>query len=85
MSAHEGVALAHTVSSTGEVAEVLIILLRTLAPAVTHVCHVQTDSGASTAVQTRAGGIFTLMLVIVTRTVIDIIAAHKQRKAVSRT
>ena len=70
---------------TGKVAEVLIIMLRTLTPAVTHVCHVQTDSGATTAVETRAGGIFTLMLVLVTRTVIDIIAAHVQGQAVAGT
>ena len=64
-----------------EIAEVLVIMLRTLAPAVTHVCHVQTDSGAMTAVETRAGGVFTLMLVLVAWTVIDIVTTKVQGKA----
>ena len=57
--------LTRTVNRTGEVTEALIIMLRTLAPSVTDVGHVQTDSGATTAVETRADGRMTLVLVVV--------------------
>ena len=63
---------------TGEVAEVFVVLLRTLAPAVTDVCHVQTDSGATTAVETRAEGTLAVILVLVTWAVIDSITADIQ-------
>ena len=73
MSARVGMSVTLARIRAGEIAEVLVIMLRTLAPAVTHVCHVQTDSGATTAVEARAGGVFTLMLVLVAWTVIDIV------------
>ena len=57
--------LTRTGYRAGEVAEALIIMLRTLAPAVTDVGHVQTDSGATAAVETRADGRMALVLVVV--------------------
>ena len=77
--------LTRTVNRTGEVTEALIIMLRTLAPAVTDVGHVQTDSGATAAVETRADGRVALVLVFVIRAVKHIVAANIQGQAVVRT
>ena len=63
---------------TGEVAKGFIVMLRTLAPAITDVCHVQTDSGATTAVETSTGGRITHLLVFVMCAVKHTIAAYIQ-------
>ena len=70
---------------TCEVTKVFIIMLSALAPAVTEVCHVQTDSGVTTAVETSAGGRVTLLLVLVMWAVQHTIAAYVQGQAVART
>ena len=46
-SAGEGVPVAQAAIRAGEVTKTLIVELRTLRPAVTHVCHVQADGGAT--------------------------------------
>ena len=85
--AHVGVSLALTGMRAGEVAKVLIVMLRTLAPAVTDVCHVQTDSGATTAVETWAcwTSASMLILILVMWTIIDTVTANIQGQAVART
>ena len=77
--------MAHTGIGAGEVAKVFIVVLRTLAPAITDVRHVQADSGATTAVETRAGGRFALMFVLVMWAVIHTIAEHIQGQTVAWT
>ena len=74
-----------TGTGTGEVAKAFIIMLMTLAPAITDVCHVQTDSGATTAVETSTGVRITLVLVLVVRAVKHTIAAYIQGQAIART
>ena len=78
-----GVAVTRTVKRTGEIAEILIITQRTLAPAVTDVCRVQTDSGSKTAVETRAVRIFALKFVLVARAVIERVTSHIHGQAVA--
>ena len=77
--------LAHAAIRASDVAEILIVMLRTLAPAVTHVRYVQTDRRASTAVVTRADGTLALMLVLMTYTVKNTVTPHKDGKAVAGT
>ena len=77
--------MAHTGIGTGEVTKVFIVVLRTLAPAITDMCHVQADSGATTAVETRTGERFALMFVLVMWAVIHAIAEHIQGQTVART
>ena len=77
--------MTHTGIRTGELTEGFVIMLRTLAPAVTDVCHVQTDSGATTAVETRTGWTFTLAFVFMIRAVVQTIAAHIEGQAVAIT
>ena len=79
------VSLTHTGTRTGEVAEVFIIMLRTLAPAVTNVCRVQTDHGTTTAVKTRAREMLTLMFILLTGTVMHVVTAHIDGQAVAVT
>ena len=76
---------AHTGVRTGKITKVLIVMLRTLAPAVTDVRHVQTDSGATTAVKTRAGRRVALVLVVVKWAVPHPIAPNKQWQAETST
>ena len=85
MCAIVGKSVAHTGIGTGEVTKVLIVMLRTLAPAIADVCHVQADSGATTAVETRTGGRFALMFVLVMWAVIHTIAEHIQGQTVAGT
>ena len=85
MSTQVGVSVTHTGRWTGEVAEVLVVMLRTLAPAVTDMRHKQTDSGATTSVESRAGTVFTTIIIISQRTVIHTIAAYIQGQADART
>ena len=59
----------------------LVIMLRTQRPVVTHVSHVHTDFGSTTAVETRTGVHVTAVLVLVAGTVVDTIAANKDRQA----
>ena len=68
---------------TGEVAEILIVMLRTLAPAITHLCWMQTDRGSTTAVETRAAGVFTLKLVLMAWAVVEGVAAHVHGQTVT--
>ena len=77
--------LTHTGVRTGEVAEVLIIMLRTLTPAITNVGLVETDSGATTAVKTRARGILTLIFILSTMAVIHAVTAYIDGQAVAIT
>ena len=77
--------MTHTGMRTGEVAEVFIIMLRTLAPAVTNVGLVETDSGAMTAVKTRARGILTLIFILETMAVIHAVTAYKDGQTVAIT
>ena len=77
VSAQVGVSMAHTGARASEVTEVLIVMLRTLAPSVTHVSHVQTNTGPATAVETRAGMNFAVTLILVTWAVINVVTAHK--------
>ena len=79
--AQVGVSLTHTGMRTGEVAEAFIIMLRTLAPAITHVGRVQTDSGVTTAVKTRARGILALIFILMTMAVIQAVTAQINWKA----
>ena len=83
LTALVGVAVTCTVKRTGEIAEILIITQRTLAPAVTDMLRMHTDSGSETAVETRAVRIFALKFVLVTRAVIEGIAAHIHGQAVA--
>ena len=85
--AQVGVSLAVTGIGAGEVAKGLVVMLRTLAPAVTDVVHMQTDSGATTAIETMTVGrkAVTLVLVLVMWAVIHFIAAHIQGKTVAWT
>ena len=76
--------MAYAGKGTGEVAKVFIVMLRTLAPAITDVCHEQTDSRATTAVETSTGGRVALMLILVMWAVKHTIAAYIQGKAVAR-
>ena len=80
-----GMCLALTGRRAGQVAEVLIVMPWTLAPAVTDVCQMQTDSGTTTAVETRAGGRTTLLLILMMWAVVHTIAADIQGQAVART
>ena len=57
--------------------------MRTLVPAVTQVSRA--DSGGVAAVVTRAGGVCTLPLILVTWAVTDIITEHVQGQAVATT
>ena len=77
--------LTHTGVRTGEVAEVFIIMLRTLAPAITDVGRVQTDSGATTAVKTRARGTLTLIFILMTVAVVHAVTAYIDGQAVAIT
>ena len=61
-----GISITLTGKRTGEVAEILIVMLWTLAPAVTDMVNVQTDGGTTTAIETRAGWRIAMMLVHVT-------------------
>ena len=81
VTAQVGVTTALTGVGTGKITKVLIIMLRTLAQAVTDVCHVQTDSGATTAVEVRAGGRVALVLVVVKWAVPHPVAQNKQWQA----
>ena len=83
--AQVGMSMAVTGTRAGDITEVLIVMLWTLAPAVTDLRYVQTDSGTTTAVETRAGGRITLLLVLVLWAVIDSVTAYIQREAVART
>ena len=85
MCAYVRMSVAHTGKGAGEVAKVLIVMLRTLAPTIADVCHVQADSGATTAVETRTGGRFALMFVLVMWAVIHAIAEHIQGQTVAGT
>ena len=84
VSTQVGVSVTLTRSRTGEAAEVLIVLLGTLTPTVTDVGYVQTDSGATTAVEARARWMLAIILVLVTRAVIDTVTAYIQRQAEAR-
>ena len=81
VTAQVGVATALTGVGTGKITKVLIVVLWTLAKAVTDVCHVQTDSGATTAVQIKAGGRVALVLVVVKWAVPHPVAPKKQWQA----
>ena len=83
MSTLIGVAVAHTAMRTGEITEIFIVTLRTLAPSITHVCLVQTDGRSTTSVETRAVGVFTLMLVLVAWAVIESVAPRVRRQTVT--
>ena len=85
VSAQVGVSLTLTGTRASEVAEVFIIMLRTLAPAVTNICRVKTDRGSMTAVKTRARGILTLTFILTTRTVIHAVTAYIHGQAVAVT
>ena len=85
MVAQVGVSMARTVKRAGEVAEVLIVMLWTLTPAVTDVCHVQTDSGATAAVETGTRWRLTLMFVVTAWTVVHSVTADIQGQAEART
>ena len=84
-SAQVGVTTALTGVGTDKITKVLIVVLRTLAPTVTDVCLVQTDSGATTAVEIRAGGRRAALFILVIWTVMNIVTAHVDRQAVART
>ena len=60
-------------------------MLRTLTPAITNVGRVQTDSGATTAVMTRARGILTLIFILATMAVIHAVTAYIDGQAVTIT
>ena len=75
VSAQVGVTLTLTGTRASEVAEVFIIMLRTLAPAVTNICRRQTDRRATAAIKTGARGILTLVFILMTRTVIHAVTA----------
>ena len=76
--------LTQTGNGASEVAKGLVVMLRTLAPAVTDVGHVQTDGGATAAVETRADGRAALVLVLVMWAVKHIVTADIQGQAVIR-
>ena len=85
MVAQIGVSTAHTGKRAGEIAEVLIVMLWTLTPAVTDVCHVQTDSGATAAVETGTRWRLTLMLIVTAWTVVHSVTADIHGQAEART
>ena len=68
--------MAHTGTRAGELTEVLIIMLGTLAPTVTNMFRVQADTGPATAVMTGTDVGFTQMLILMTSTVIHTVTAH---------
>ena len=70
---------------TGQIAEVLIVMLRTLPPAVTDVFLVHTDSRATTAVETRASWVLAVKLVVVVWTVIHSVTTYVQGQAETMT
>ena len=59
----------------------LVIMLRTQRPVITDVLHMHTDFGRTTAVETRTGVHVTAVLVLMAGTVVDTIAANKDRQA----
>ena len=77
--------MALTRLRASEIAEFLIIMQGTLAPAITNMCWVQADGGSKTAIETRAVGIFTLKFVLMAWTVIESVAAHIHWQAVAIT
>ena len=85
VSALVRVPVAHTGSRAGEVAEDLVVELRALAPAVTNLCHVQTDSRPTTAVETWTRGRFTQLLICMIWAVRDPVTSDVHRQAVTIT
>ena len=82
-SAGEGVPVAQAAIRAGEVTKTLIVELRTLRPAVTHVCHVQADGGATAAVETRTHVAVAALLVLAVWAVVHTVTADVHRKAVA--
>ena len=76
MIALKGVSLTHTFTRAFDVTKVLVVVLRTLFPAVTNVCRVKTDSGPTAAVEAKTDGRFTLMFIFVVRTVQHSVTVH---------
>ena len=82
LAAEEGQTVTRALPGTLQTTQQLVVMLRTQLPAVTHVIHVHTDFGSTTAVETRTRVHVTATLILVARAVMHAIAADKHRQAV---
>ena len=81
LAAEEGQAVTCTVWGTLLTTQQLVIMLRAHRPLVTHVTHVYTHFGGTTAVEARTRVHVTTFFILVAGTVVDTIAADKDRQA----
>ena len=83
MSAAERQPVARAVLRAAEATQQFILGLRALVHAVTELFRMQTDPGASAAVETRTREAVTAVLVLVSRTVVDTVTAEEDGPAVT--
>jgi hypothetical protein len=86
LAAREGQALTQTALRTKIllVTQPLVVTLRTLRPAVTHVVRVKTDLGVQTTVVPRALRVITVLLVLAALAVVVAVTARVHRQADSQ-
>ena len=83
MSAVERQPVARAVPRAAEATQQFILGLRTLVHAVTELFWMQTDPGASAAVETRTREAVTAVLVLTSRTVVDTVTAQEDGQTVA--
>ena len=83
MSAVERQPVARAVPRAAEATQQFILGLRALVDAVTELFWMQTDPGASAAVETRTRETVTTVLVLMSRTVVDTVTAQEDGQTVS--
>jgi hypothetical protein len=85
LDTHKGQAVTHTGLRTGPlVTQPLVVTLRTLRPAVTHVVRVKTDTRIQTAIEAWTGEGLTLQLILVVQAVKVAVTACVHRQAQTR-
>ncbi|KAL8574503.1 hypothetical protein ACOMHN_060173 [Nucella lapillus] len=82
MTAQEIVTLTQTSLGTGHVTHQFIVLLRTLAPAITQMNPVNTDFGPFTLIEVKTCQCLTALLIFAIETVRKSIASRVDREAV---
>ena len=76
---NKGVSETGAVSWTSNVAQELVVVLRTLEHAIAQVLPMDADRGVATAVETRTCIAVTPLLVFVSRTIVDTVTTHVHR------
>lgn len=83
MSAVERQPVARAVLRAAEATQQFVLGLRALVHVVTELFWMQTDPGASAAVETRTREAVTAVLVLMSRTVVDTVTAQEDGQTVS--